>query len=332
MDHVLRAALLRHLPESLVITDASLTIVDYLGRASLLLGWTRDEVIGKRLVDGFDQRFPDDDGEAFVRGLSEGHPARARMQVRRKDGTWCDIETVAVPLRDASARLLGWLVSVRAEQASAPVSDALVAEHASLTHVVHGANDATWDWNLETGEVLVNRRWCEMLGRHDQRLTSSVDVWATLVHPDDFARVRDGVRAHQAGETAAYEMEYRLQHAQGHWVWVLDRGKVVDRAPDGAARRMSGAFTDITPRKQTEARLEAALAENETLVRELREALQRVHTLAGLIPLCMHCKKVRDDAGYWARIEEYLTSHTGAAVTHGICPQCLEEHYPDYAR
>jgi PAS domain S-box-containing protein len=75
--------------------------------------------------------------------------------------------------------------------------------------------------------------------------------------------------------------------------------------------------------------LQATLAENAELVQGLREALNSVKTLSGLLPICMYCKKIRDDQGYWERIEEYLSTHTDAAFTHGMCPDCYEKHRDD---
>lgn len=331
MDAALANALLQRLPEGIVVTDASLTIIEYLGQAERLYGWTRDEVVGRNLRTDFERRYPDGDGDHFIAAMRQGETARVRMQVRLKDGTWGDYDVVALALRDASGDLIGWLSVAREHTASEAASAELRAAHASLAHVVHGANDATWDWDLRSGRVTFNQRWAEMLGRLLADTAPHVGTWAELLHPDDAPRVLAAVEAHVRGETLAHQAEYRIRHADGHWVWVLDRGKVVERAADGTALRMSGAFTDITIRKRTEEQLQAALAENESLVRDLREALLRVKTLAGLLPICMHCKKVRDDAGYWARIEEYLSSHTDASVTHGICPQCLAEHYPGYA-
>lgn len=63
---------------------------------------------------------------------------------------------------------------------------------------------------------------------------------------------------------------------------------------------------------------------------ELQEALDEIATLRGILPLCSFCKKVRNDEGYWEQVDMYIHEHTDAQVSHGICPKCLEEHYPDY--
>lgn len=67
--------------------------------------------------------------------------------------------------------------------------------------------------------------------------------------------------------------------------------------------------------------------ENKKLIAELREAMENVKTLKGFIPICAKCKKVRDDQGYWSQIEKYISEHSDALVSHGICPECAEELY-----
>lgn len=65
-------------------------------------------------------------------------------------------------------------------------------------------------------------------------------------------------------------------------------------------------------------------AEKDALIQKLRAALEDIETLRGIIPICAKCKKVRDDEGYWHMVEAYISQHTGASFTHGLCPPCLE--------
>ena len=64
--------------------------------------------------------------------------------------------------------------------------------------------------------------------------------------------------------------------------------------------------------------------------RLLENALAQVRTLHGLLPMCSNCKKIRDDKGYWRKVETYIAEHTDAKITHGFCPECLEKLYPKY--
>lgn len=81
-------------------------------------------------------------------------------------------------------------------------------------------------------------------------------------------------------------------------------------------------FIDITKRKEVE-------ADREKLVSKLQEALNKIKTLKGIIPICAACKKIRDDKGYWNQIESYIKEHSEADFSHGICPECAEKLYPE---
>lgn len=70
--------------------------------------------------------------------------------------------------------------------------------------------------------------------------------------------------------------------------------------------------------------------EREKLVRELQEALDKIKTLRGIIPICASCKKIRDDKGYWNQIEAYIRDHSDAEFSHGLCPECAKKIYPGY--
>ena len=65
------------------------------------------------------------------------------------------------------------------------------------------------------------------------------------------------------------------------------------------------------------------------VISRLEEALQNVKTLTGFLPICANCKKVRNDKGYWNQVEEYISDHSEVRFSHGICPKCAEEMYPD---
>ena len=65
-------------------------------------------------------------------------------------------------------------------------------------------------------------------------------------------------------------------------------------------------------------------------ITELKQTMAKVKTLGGLLPICANCKKIRDDTGYWNRLEAYIQEHSQAEFTHGICPECVAELYPEY--
>jgi len=72
--------------------------------------------------------------------------------------------------------------------------------------------------------------------------------------------------------------------------------------------------------------------EREKLMVKLREANVQIKILKGQLPICAHCKNIRDDQGFWHQVEEYVTLHSEAEFTHGICPECASKFYPEYCR
>ncbi|MCB9494644.1 MAG: PAS domain S-box protein [Desulfobacteraceae bacterium] len=79
---------------------------------------------------------------------------------------------------------------------------------------------------------------------------------------------------------------------------------------------------DITERKNSD-------KEKSELISELQQALDKVKTLSGLLPICSHCKKIRNEIGYWDKIESYISKHSNAEFTHSICEECMKKYYSD---
>lgn len=76
-------------------------------------------------------------------------------------------------------------------------------------------------------------------------------------------------------------------------------------------------------------RILKAERERDRLIIELKEALSKIKRLSRLLPFCSFCKKVRDDAGYWKEIDAYIMKHSDTEISHSICPECVQKHYPD---
>lgn len=118
------------------------------------------------------------------------------------------------------------------------------------------AHLGVWDWDLPSGDCFYSAMWSQMLGYDEGELVKTSDLWLRLTHPDDRERAVASGERHIAGQTAFIETELRLKHKSGHWVWVLDRGGVVERDAEGKPIRLMGVQTDITKQKQAEQELE----------------------------------------------------------------------------
>lgn len=129
------------------------------------------------------------------------------------------------------------------------------AEANRWSFALESAGLGVWDSNLATGQCYYSATWKKMLGYREDELGDRSDLWLTLIHPDDRQRAIESGERHISGETPQVETEFRLRHKDGHWVWVLDRGRVVEWDQDGHPSRMIGVQTDITDQKNAEHQL-----------------------------------------------------------------------------
>ncbi|MBC7939157.1 MAG: PAS domain S-box protein, partial [Chitinophagaceae bacterium] len=127
-----------------------------------------------------------------------------------------------------------------------------------LALALRGGDLGLWDRDLLTGKRSVNDRWLSMLGLTRDAAGDDEQGWLDLLHPDDRDAVLAAQRAHLAGRSPSYEARCRMRHSDGHWVWVLDRGRVVERGADGRPLRMAGTHLDITERVLAEEALRAS--------------------------------------------------------------------------
>jgi DNA-binding response OmpR family regulator len=98
-------------------------------------------------------------------------------------------------------------------------------------------------------------------------------------------------------------------------------------ADDYIARPVSN--REFLSRVQLMVRLIRAERKNDTYISELVQAIERIKVLSGIIPICMHCKQIRDDKGYWNQLEKFISDHSDARFSHGLCEACLKKYYPE---
>jgi PAS domain S-box-containing protein len=172
---------------------------------------------------------------------------------------------------------------------------------------------------------------------HDLRLMWSRPTYTTIVgfdaEPDLGTTVYDlfsgnddhpSIQAHRA----ALEGE-----ARNFEVWVEVRGEArllrahVEPLRDASQTILGvvGVALDLTERVRAE-------EDRERLIEELQDALDRVKVLSGLIPICTHCKAVRDDKGYWQQVDAFMREHSNAKLSHSICPECAQKMMPEDPR
>jgi PAS domain S-box-containing protein len=169
-----------------------------------------------------------------------------------------------------------------------------------------------WRADLSMGCDYFNERWLDFTGR--TLAQEPGNGWTEGVHPEDFTECLKTYTTAFAGREV-FEMEYRLRRHDGVWRWIFDRGVPFNNEKNEFAGYI-GSCIDISDRKAAQEALKTAQA-------------NELKTLRGLLPICSSCKKIRDDQGYWERIESYLHNHADVHFTHSICPECSRKLYGD---
>jgi len=164
-----------------------------------------------------------------------------------------------------------------------------------LSLVISSTAAGIWDWQVQTGEVIFNERWAEIIGYTlDELSPCNINTWVKHTHPDDLKKSRELLERHWQDENQPYNCEIRMKHKAGHWVWILDSGKVVEWCSDGKPKRMVGTHLDISARKKNEEMLikatdeaqQAVVAKSEFLAsmsHEIRTPMNGVLGMLGLV-------------------------------------------------
>jgi diguanylate cyclase (GGDEF)-like protein/PAS domain S-box-containing protein len=116
---------------------------------------------------------------------------------------------------------------------------------------MRASNDGLWDWNLKTNKIYYSDRWKEMLGFNDDEISDTPDEWLSRIHQEDHDRVRASIDAYLEGTTSNFEIEYRIRHFSGNYLWMMAKGLAI-RTSSGRATRFAGSQTDVSERKSNE--------------------------------------------------------------------------------
>jgi PAS domain S-box-containing protein len=155
----------------------------------------------------------------------------------------------------------------------------------------------------------LSRSWETTLGFSREELLSK--PMFDFVHPEDRQRTLDQNKSVRSGGQALF-FENRYLCKDGSHRWLL-----WNATPDVERQVIYGVARDVTERKQAD-------AERERLLGQLQVALAEVKELQTILPICMYCKSIRDDANYWQTVEAYISHHTKTRFSHGICPTCYK--------
>lgn len=211
---------------------------------------------------------------------------RTETKVQRSDGERVFL-VIRSPLFDENGKVIGTcgvgsdITAMRKlEKDMEQTLSALRESEERWSFALEGSGDGVWDWDISNNVVLLSKRGKAMLGYEEHEVGNGNNEWDTRVHPDDKQAALAALQENLDGKTESFTNEHRVRCKDGSYIWLLDRGKVVERSADGKPLRVIGTHTNITARKNME-RIQSEFIS--TVSHELRTPLTSIRGSLGLL-------------------------------------------------
>ena len=236
------------------------------GDRERIIGMTPDQLSPIMQPDG--KTSTEAAAEKIVESLRQGGH-RFEWMHHRFDGAdfWAEVTISVMSMDDQQVLFVAWRdISdrKRTEAELERAEQALRISEERFQLAVRGSNDGLWDWNILNNTLYMAPRFKEIMGCRDDEVGTTLEEWSSRLHPDDSEATWTAVQAHLRNESP-YEVEYRLLHKSGSYIWIKARGQAVFDQ-NGSPTRMAGSIRDITGQKDAELRLREALTFNETIL------------------------------------------------------------------
>lgn len=234
----------------------------------------------------------------------------AEVSLMALDGTplWV---VISYPLPRTMAEAAHVPVSIADISGLRQAEQEVQAQRTRLQEIIWATNVATWEWNVQTGATRFDEKWAEMIGYSLEEISPvSIETWQEFCHPDDLARSDAILRKVFSRALPHYECDLRMRHRDGHWVWVLGRGKVVEWDEDGRPLLMSGTHADISERKTNEIRLARIAAIREAILQCESALFRQMDEESILQRTCDLLVQAQDYALVWIGIPEHDDRHS----------------------
>jgi len=241
-----------------------------------------------------------------------------KEQYRITDEGILHYEIIASPLRDSTGKVVAGIEAVRDITQRKRMEEKLRESEERFRGIFEDGPLGMLIADPNFKILKVNRAVCEMLGYAEADLTGR--SIGEITHAEDMEKSTGLSKQLLHGEVPLFRLEKRYVKKNGEALWVNLTVTAI-RGQEGKVLYALGMVENISRRRLAE-------QERERLVRNLQQALDNAKTLHGLLPMCAWCKKIRNDKGYWQKVEAYVQEHSDASFTHGICPECLNKVDP----
>jgi PAS domain S-box-containing protein len=299
-----------HSAVKLIIDPETGDVADANEAAARFYGWSAGELRRMRIQQI--NELPPDAVKDRMASAAAAPNTRFEFRHRRADGSVRDVEVYSNRVVIAGRPYLYSIIHDIDDRKRA--EEALRAAHDRLRHAEDFARFGHWEFSLDDLIMHASEGALQVYGFTEAEIPLSAIKECALVA---YRPRLDSALRNLLERNAPYAEEFEIRRvSDGEIVHVHSKAEY-----DARTRKVFGVVQDITQRKRIE-------AEREALIQELQRAIEQVKTLKGIVPICANCKKIRDDRGFWEQVEAYVSKHTDAEFSHGICPDCMERLYP----
>ncbi len=241
-SHRFEAMFRDHQAVMLLIDPATGQIVDANPAAAAFYGYPREELIAMPITQ-INVMPADEVAERLAQAQFRRH-SHFSFPHRLANGDIRRVDVVSSPIHDGRPLLFS---IINDAENRVLAEEELARQRLRLELVLSASRLGMWDWNMVTGETVFDDRWAEIVGYRLEDLEPlTIETWLSLCHPDDLAASFGLIDRHARGLSPFYDIECRMRHRDGRWVWVHDRGKIVERTPDGRPARMTGTHEEVS--------------------------------------------------------------------------------------
>ena len=227
-----------------------------------ILGYTKDEMLYKdfnysNLIHPDDKYKILQEVQYFIKNNIDMFEQSYRIQL--KDGTYKYFYDYTKIIRNDNNEIINFIGYIFDQTNLKEKEKSLLVEKNRLSNIILATNTGTWEWNIQTNNVIFNDKWCQMLGYSLEELSpTSINTWINLAHPDDLQKSNELLKKHSNKKLDYYDCEIRVKHKNGSWIWIKDRGKVISWDDYNKPILMMGTHTDITKEKELIQEIEIA--------------------------------------------------------------------------
>lgn len=302
--------------DTLLVVDPDGTIRTVNKALCDLLGYTADELVGQSVGNVLITDTTIRDGMDLCKRVESGVLMEKVVYYKTRDNTLVPVLFGGSAMKDRGGALVSMICTGRDITDRIRAEKALRESEDRYRDLVEFSDFIICTHNLDGRILSINKGAAECL-KYDLETLMTMNVRDVLL--PDAVELFDEYIATLKREGAAKGL-MRVQTSNGEKrVWEYTNTLRTEGVAFPVVRAMAN---DITQKM-------AAEKERERFIKELQEALNKVKTLSGLLPICSFCHKIRDDQGYWKQLEAYIRDHSDAEFSHGICRECAGKHYPD---